>query len=380
MAVFRNSGVLSPHYTPVRLIHREREMELLKKNLEKTIHNIHQTYPAVLQIQGGVGAGKTTLSLKAGRWLEDEGRRNGLPIRHIYVNLRMFSGGRVTIYRYIVRMVSEDIYSPSLSAGELLNNLIRYLGKTSTYALMIFDEVDHHVRQSMDNSLIYDFTRLPELAGGSTVNILGSIFISREGEFRKYLGRTELSSLGAHIIHLQPYNSRQVYDILYARAAEAFHEGAISDDILEFVAEKTASPPINGDIRFGLDVLLYAGTIAESSGRRHVGLEDVRKVIAGLGAVVESQWIEELKVDEVIALKALTRLLKYSGKPTASLEDIRRMCDVVAEEMGVYKLSNLRKVLQSLEMLGVIYRDGSGGLGVRDIDLASLERYLERFV
>ena len=38
------------------------------------------------------------------------------------------------------------------------------------------------------------------------------------------------------------------------------------------------SPQINGDVRYALDILLYVGNLAESSGTGRVILDHVRKV------------------------------------------------------------------------------------------------------
>lgn len=45
---------------------------------------------------------------------------------------------------------------------------------------------------------------------------------------------------------------------------EAFHPGVVDEEVLDFISDITASPPINGDVRVGLDLLYYSGTLAEN--------------------------------------------------------------------------------------------------------------------
>jgi len=40
--------------------------------------------------------------------------------------------------------------------------------------------------------------------------------------------------------------------------------------VLRYVADLTASPPIGGDVRYALDTLLYAGTLAENQNNKAV--------------------------------------------------------------------------------------------------------------
>ncbi len=373
MAIFKDRTKLSPLYIPARMLHRDGEQAFMKTVLGGVVETIPNPSPIVIQLMGDVGSGKTTLSIKSGRWLEAEGVRLRLKIKHVYLNLRGFSG-RVTVYRHLVRSVSEDIYSTSLAAEELLSNLFKHLKTTNTYLLLTFDEVDQYVSQS--TGLIYDFTRLPELAGGSPTNILAVIFISRTGEFRRDLGRPELSSLGHHILRLEPYNVSQVYDILADRAAEAFQEGAISDEVIEYISEKAAEPPRNGDIRYGLDLLLYAGNLAEAAGRKYIGLDDVRKVVASLHSIITSDELARLDDGERLVLMAVGRALRVSGKAYIGLSEVGRMCRIILEEMGWGRSLNLRKIIQSLESKGILNVRRDGMIELRDIDLQSLEAYL----
>ncbi|MEM4296991.1 MAG: AAA family ATPase, partial [Nitrososphaerota archaeon] len=324
MPIFKERSKLSPHYIPEKMLHREREQAFIKTVLGGSLDTVPQSFPTVVQVLGGVGAGKTTLAIKAGRWLEEVGRARRVAVRSIYVNLRGFSGGKVTAYRHLVRSVAEELFSQSLSAEELLANMLRHLKRTNTYLLIIFDELDYYVNQPHGHTLVYDFSRLPELSAGQPTNVWGVLFISREGGFRKVLDRPELSSLGLQILRLEPYRKKEAYDIISERAREALVEGAVSCEVLEFIAEKVSSPPADGDIRFGLDLLMYAGNLSESQGKKFIGLDDVRRVLASLYPFVSSDELAQLDDDEKVVLLALSRVLRVSERTYTAIASIAR--------------------------------------------------------
>jgi Cdc6-like AAA superfamily ATPase len=89
---------------------------------------------------------------------------------------------------------------------------------------------------------------------------VGLIVISRGTEYYGLLEKSELSTLGRSIVDFKPYTSEQIQDILSSRAKEAFKMDTVPDSVIEFIADVTSAPPVNGDVRYALDLLLFAGT------------------------------------------------------------------------------------------------------------------------
>mgnify|MGYP000510436233 CR=1 FL=1 len=372
MAVFRDRSKLAPSYIPERLMHRDGERALLLSIIKSGLDAVGLG-PVKAQVVGGVGAGKTTLCILTGAELEKQYRNT----HHLYVNLRRFSGGRVSIYRYMVRSVAEEAYSPSLSAEELLDNLLTYLANKGLRILVTFDEVDHHVKQTRGrDTVIYDFTRLHEVSAVRPINVAAVLFVTRDPEYGGLLERTELSSLGVNAVTLKPYTKEQIFDIVSDRVEQAFVNGAVTEDVVEYVAGYAARPPYNGDVRYALDILLYSGNLAEARGRSKVSLEEVRYVLAESGPGVPVEALTLLGRDAQALLLAVARTLALSRKAAVSRDELMAAYEVVCEELGESR-SELTQNLRKLKQLGLVSVDREGNVELVAVDGARLAAKLE---
>jgi cell division control protein 6 len=375
MVVFLDRSKLSPSYIPRRLLHREAERSLLLSMVKSGL-DAEGLGPVKAQVVGGVGAGKTTLCMLLGAELEKQ--YSGL--RHLYVNLRRFSGGRVSIYRYMVRSVAEEAYSPSLSAEELLDNLLTYLSRKGLRLMVTFDEADHHVKQSRGrDTVIYDFTRLHEVSAFRPINIAAVLFVTRDPEYGGFLERPELSGLGVNAVTLKPYTKEQMFDIIAERVGEAFVRGSVPEEVVEYVAEFTSRSPYSGDVRYALDILLYSGNLAEARGRSRLTVEDVRYVLAETGPGVPVEALSLLERDAKALLLAVARTLAFSGKALVSREELLTEYEAVCEELGVGRVE-VSETLKKMKQLGLISLDGKGNVGLVAVDGARLAAKLESYL
>jgi len=117
--IFKDREKLTPRYIPSYLPHREDQIGLLWGFFRDSLKTV--------QIIGGVGSGKTAVTRLFGDRFEAEAKKARVDLKHVYVNLKLHGRSRVILYRYLVQQAAPEAYSTSLSAEELLYELVRYL-------------------------------------------------------------------------------------------------------------------------------------------------------------------------------------------------------------------------------------------------------------
>ena len=245
------------------------------------------------------------------------------------------------------------------------------------------DEIDYYVKHTEDSSVLYEISRLEEfLEPGETTNVLGVTFIARGREFHKLLDEGILSSLGRIVLEFKPYSFSQLVDILESRVREAFNPNVVSQDLVEYVAEIVSKPPVNGDVRYALDILQYSGNLAEYEGYDRITPEHVRKVLNITYPTVTDEDIYYLPEKDKIVLLGLARVLKGSGKPYASLKDIRMSCGIVCEEFNFKPLSSedVENCVDDLQDRGIVEIRSLKSIGLNGVPAESLEQFLENLM
>ncbi|MHC1601019.1 MAG: Cdc6/Cdc18 family protein [Candidatus Nezhaarchaeales archaeon] len=354
--IFADKSKLSPSYIPEKLLYREAQIRTLMKLLE--IEGLGKSlYPKCIQVIGPTGSGKTSSCIKLGKIIEQKALDMGFSIRPVYVNLRLEGTSRFTIFKSMVEKVAFEVASRSLSPDEVLKQFIETLKARRLVALVIIDEVDFHVRKSKE-TVVYDLTRLSELVSGESPNVLGVIFIARDPDWVKLLDPAERSSLGNLRVMFPPYSKEQVVDILEYRASEALMPGAVSRDVLDFIADLAVQPPRSGDVRFALDMLLYSGVLAEDEGYDHITIDHVRSVYGKTLDAISLSDLEELTIEEKIVLLSAAKALSSLATPYIDISKLRKQLDVTLEELRIKAKIPIDKALKKLAEKGFIEVSG----------------------
>jgi len=371
--IFRDQGKLSPRYVPSVLPHREKQINFLISLYRNVLANVSESYLQVCQLIGPVGTGKTSTALRFGENVEKTASGKGFTVRHIYLNGKLEGTTRFTLYSSILDKIAPGISTRSLSPEEMLRRLVHLLEENKEYVLITVDEIGY-ILQSSKERLVYDLTRLNELTLGKPSRILGVNFIARDVSFHNFLEPSERSTLGRIIVDFPRYSGEQIKDILSIRVKEAFKPRKVDDDVLSFVSDVTAKPPVNGDLRMGLDLLLYAGILAENDGYDRVLLDHVRRVHGETNLGITTEDILYMDEDERLVLWGLVRALRTNKTAYVSLGDIRLDYRVVCEEHGAKPVEEIEGYVQDL-----IYRDivdmksltefGILGISTKDLDL-----------
>ena len=378
--IFKDRNKLSPYYIPKRLPHREQQINALLSIYGPMLKNIWSVYPRFTQIIGPTGTGKTCTTIKFGELIVERAQKEGIDLRHIYMNCKVDGVTRYVLYGNLVRKVTPKISFKSLSPEEMIRQLIEYLRFEETFLIITFDEIDYLVQMNPKEHVIYDLTRFPEFHPGEPLPIIGEIFIARSLKWHDLLESGERSTLGAGIIEFPRYTSKQIRDILEDRVEEAFQPNVVLDDTLELISDITANPPVNGDVRVGLELLYYSGILAENAGSNKVLPEHVRRVYSGINPTITAEDIMSLNKDGRIILLALVRGLKSSGSAYISLKELRKFYNIVCEEYHIKPSEDFENNVQDLIYRGIIDMKSLMEIGISGAALVDLEKFLDNLL
>jgi archaeal cell division control protein 6 len=377
--IFRDKSKLSPRYVPEELPHRQGQIQQIVHAFSDAPKDPNKFPLTILQVLGAAGIGKTSTVVRSSKIIEELFNKSRLTLKTAYINLKLQGGNKFAIYRLLLERIAPQLPAQGLSAEEMLRYLLEYLRQNSQYALIIMDEIDYLIKTSKDTGVIYDLTRLNEYEPDKPCNIKGVIFIARSMEFYSKLDPAELSTLGRVPMEFCPYTIQQVSDILEDRAAQAFNPKAIGSDVIDKVASITTSARVNSDIRYALDLLLYAGNLAETQGTGRLMLDHIRKVHSQMHPSITTEEIEQLSKNHLVSLMALIRALKSKKKPYVELKDVRLYTSELAEQFGIKKI-DIEDYLDDLNARKLIDIKSLKAIGLHGASLAELEPMLMRKV
>jgi len=374
--VFRDRNKLSPHYIPKRLPHRDQQIALLDSVYGSMLKNMKNAYPRFIQIIGDTGTGKTCTAVRFGEQLSEKAKNEGINLRHVYINCKVDGTTRYVLFSNLVRKVTPKISTRSLSPEEMIRQLVEYLRTENTFLLATFDEIDYFVQINPKEHVIYDLTRTTELSPGEPSHIVGEIFIARSLKWHERLEPGERSTLGVGVIEFIRYTRTQVREILEDRVEEAFRPGALDEETLDLVSDITANPPVNGDIRVGLDLLYYSGNLAESQGLNRVLPDHVRKVYGETNPTITSEDIMNLNENGRLVLLALVRSLRAGKSAYVGLRDLRKTYELACEELDIEPVEKFEETVQDLVYRGIVEMKSLTELGITGASVTDLEKFL----
>ena len=351
--IFKDRKKLSPRYLPKEISHREKQIDLLVRTF-LDIKDDPDKFPlTVIQIIGPAGIGKTSTVIKFSDILENELRKSKINIKIVYINLKLQGGNKYAIYKYLLSCIAPELPAQGLSAEEMLRQMLDYLILNNVYSIIILDEIDYLIKISKEIGIIYDLTRLNEFDPSKKCNVKGVIFIARSTEFYEKLDEAELSSMGRAYIEFPNYTIDQVSDILIRRSKDAFQDNVIGTDIIDWIAKIVVSPIVNGDIRYALDLLSYAGNLAESEGTEKVLLDHVKKINKQIYNGITDDDIKELSKLQIIILLGIIKGLKIKNRDYVDLKEVRMQSLEIAEKYKLRKL-DVEDILDDLATRKII--------------------------
>lgn len=375
--IFLDRSKLSARYIPNELHHREKEMSLLLTMFKDSYIKPDEFLFSTPQIIGRSGIGKTSTIIKFSNMLESEFTKAGLTLKVAYINLKLQGGNKYAVYRFLLEKIAPELPSQGLSAEEMLRYLLSYLYENKLYTLIILDEIEFLLRSNKDSGIIYDFTRLNEFDLSKHCNVIGVIFIARSTDFHDKIDSSELSTLGRIPIEFLPYSVEQISDILVTRTSESFNTKAVGTDIIDEVSLITTSSQVGGDVRYALDLLLYAGNLAETNGSDRITLEQIRKVHGYNRPSITIEDLKELPKSYLLTLMAILKVQSKRKKQYIELKEIRTFALELAEEYKVKKFE-FEDCMNDLLDRKIIEMKSLKEIGMNITSLVELEPLLEQ--
>ena len=375
--IFLDRSKLSARYIPNELHHREKEMSLLLTMFKDSYIKPDEFLFSTPQIIGRSGIGKTSTIIKFSNMLESEFTKAGLTLKVAYINLKLQGGNKYAVYRFLLEKIAPELPSQGLSAEEMLRYLLSYLYENKLYTLIILDEIEFLLRSNKDSGIIYDFTRLNESDLSKHCNVIGVIFIARSTDFHDKIDSSELSTLGRIPIEFLPYSVEQISDILVTRTSESFNTKVVGTDIIDEVSLITTSSQVGGDVRYALDLLLYAGNLAETNGSDRITLEQIRKVHGYNRPSITIEDLKELPKSYLLTLMAILKVQSKRKKQYIELKEIRTFALELAEEYKVKKFE-FEDCMNDLLDRKIIEMKSLKEIGMNITSLVELEPLLEQ--
>ena len=325
-SVFIDRETLLHDYVPARLPHRERELKRLKHYFEPVISG--EAASVKVHLVGGVGTGKTLLCRKVGGIVA---RESGGRVKFAYVNLAYAHRpyhAMAEVHRQVL-----GVPAAGLSPEEMLRNILDYLVAEDASLLVALDEVDAYIAEGRSQRILYMLPRAYELEPKAAGRI-SLIYASRSLDWLKRLDEATLDTIGrTSAIHLSAYGFEQVRDIVAYRAELAFKPGALDEELIDFVAQ--ISMPYGG-VRYALELLLEAGTLADYEGSKSVRAGHVRSAHASIPKGANGALCpEELSLHKQALLKAIYDALNAYGSAYLPVEEAYSLYKVVCEQLNV---------------------------------------------
>ncbi len=375
--IFLDRSKLSPRYVPTELPHREKEIERIYHTFRDSFNSPERFPLTIMQIVGPAGIGKTSTVLATMRLLDDQFEKNRLKMKVAYVNLKLQGGNKYAIYRFILEKIAPELPAQGLSAEEMLRFLLRYLIENKIFVFVVLDEIDYLIKITKDSGIIYDLTRLNEFDPESPCHVKGVIFVARSTEFYSKLDQAELSSLGRVPVRFPMYSLKQVGDILSKRCSEAFRPRIVGSDLIDKVSEITVSSDVKGDIRYSLELLLYAGNLAESNNAGAVSLEHILKVHSQIHPSLTLDQIRELSKNQLVTLLAVTIAMRVRDKNYVDIREIRSHAIAICEDLKIRKLE-VEDYLDDLRTKSIIEIRSLKEIGIHSVSVDELQAVLRR--
>ncbi|WP_253739185.1 Cdc6/Cdc18 family protein [Halohasta salina] len=260
--IFANKELLEISHLPGegRIVGRDDEISQLATAVNPAIFG---QSPSNVLIYGKTGTGKSLCAKYVSRRLIETAGDEGVTATFAYVDCAQDTTETQavqTIADSVNDVEDTDINIPDkgLSTSTYYKRLWRILDRRFDVVLVILDEID----KLSDDDILMQLSRAGE-AGKVTDCKLGVLGISNKIQYKDRMDERVKSSLCEREFVFPPYDANQLRNIMEARS-DAFRDGVLEPSTIPRAAALAARE--HGDARKAIDILRYAGEIAQSNG------------------------------------------------------------------------------------------------------------------
>jgi cell division control protein 6 len=269
--IFVNKELLEISHLPEegRIVGRDEEIKDVANAVNPAIFG---QSPSNVLIYGKTGTGKSLCAKYVSQRLVDTAAEEHVTAASAYVDCAQDTTETQsvqTIASTFNKPEQTDVNIPDkgISTATYYKRLWNILDNQYDVVLIILDEID----KLEDDSILMQLSRAGE-AGKITSCKIGVIGISNKIRYKDRMDERVKSSLCEREFVFPPYNAEQLNDIMEARK-DAFRDGVLEESVIPKTAALAARE--HGDARKAIDILRYAGEIAQSTGSDRVREEFV---------------------------------------------------------------------------------------------------------
>jgi len=378
-SIFRmDREILRPSYIPVRLPHRETQIEQLAQILVPALKGER---PSNVLMFGKTGTGKTAVV----RYIENELKKADLQrlVHYLYLNCEIVDtpyGILQSVANRFVENLNQRIPFTGLSTDRVYGMLVEKLDEERRIVILVLDEIDKTVTKNGDD-VLYQLLKINDDLSRARVSLIG---ISNDLKFTEYLDPRVRSRLSDEKMVFPPYNAEELFDILAQRSRLAFDNGTAPDGVLSLISALAAQE--HGDARRALDLLRVAAELAERQGNDTITEEHVQRAKnkVELDTVIEA--VKSLPTQSKLILLGIV-LNEEVGNTKLTTGEVYTTYRDLCRRTGVTPLTQRRitDLISELDMLGLVHaRVKSFGRGGRTKEIQGsvpqfeVKRILER--
>ena len=261
--IFQDKSILQSNYEPTKIQHRD---EYLKDLAQMLAPALRMERPSNVFIYGKTGTGKTLCVNHIVSKMRNIASAREIPLKFVTINCKL---KRVadTEYRMLLEILKAfgiERKDTGHSTNELYKDLYKILDEEKKTVILVLDEIDSLIQKAGDE-VLYNLTRINPELHHSDMCIVG---ITNDLTVMDNVDARVKSSLNEEEIVFIPYNATQIQDILQERAEMAFRENVLDQEVIPRCAAYMARE--HGDVRRALELLKFAGEIAEREGSKYV--------------------------------------------------------------------------------------------------------------
>ncbi len=359
-AIFADKELLEINHLPDegRIVGRDDEIAELANAVNPAIFG---QSPSNVLIFGKTGTGKSLCAKYVSRRLTRTADEEGVDAAYAYVDCAQDSTETQAVQTIADALNDRDatgvkIPDKGISTATYYKRLWTILDDRHDVVLVILDEID----KLDDDAILMQLSRAGE-AGKIERCKIGVVGISNKIKYKERMDERVKSSLCEREFVFPPYDATQLESIMEARG-DAFREGVLDGGVVSKVAALAARE--HGDARKAIDMLRYAGEIAQSKDAERVRESFVDEARERAETDRFRELIRGSTPHSRYALQALTLLSLNNpdaeGFRTTKVHD---MYEQICRQEGANSLSlrRVRDLLKEQAFLDVIEQSRHSG-------------------
>jgi cell division control protein 6 len=293
-----------------RIVGRDDQLGRVVDNLKPVLQN--EGIPDML-LSGPSGTGKSLIIHAVCKQIVELCESKGKTFGVLSINCEGPKTADRAVYR-LVKAAADDlgvdpgVPQTGVSTDQKLERLYELMREYYDGVIFILDEIDMlegPYQEAEYNSLIYQLSRARKLADFDGPISLTAI--TNYADFMKDLNSRAQSSYNPDDIFFDDYDANQLRSILRNRR-DAFKPDSLADDVVPLVA--AFGSQTHGDARKAIDLLRWAGELAERRGADTVTEADVRDA--------QEKYTENRKLRHISGISTQKKLSIYAVAATAN--------------------------------------------------------------